>query len=825
MRLLYAESVYTGLQSFLRKQKSKQPWSFHDVACESLRRGKVARVNSTTLTSLSDTRFPIAKELYQLCDVCQGIGLARENFKAADRGRVGKLVQTQVPERRNKSLGPIPLIWAKINTCSFCRLVCESIRMVSTRHSLDLHVFNVFVAWELDAREIDELDHAKPLTRHLQLRQSPSDTNEPLSKQVDIQYLKIVMINNGIRNSAFLGRPLQDQKEDRYGTFEDWIKQCEEQHSTCVTDKPLLRESAENMKFYLANLANDRLELKSFSYPPKASIKYAAVSYAWQGRRQEHVLRLNKLESWGKDGLDQIRDELPQTTKNAILVARRLRVGYLWIDSLCIVHDDRNHYDRSRRETASIYGGAYVTLCAAGNETENGLPLPDAGQKFDQIIEQCGLDLSLTCHISPEFYIQDSPWASRAWTFCERLASRRCLIFTKERVFFECREALRSEDVWSANASPAWSVDIAASPNQIFRWIKNQASALGAYVSIVEMFTGKSLGVPSDKILAFECLAICLSPYLQTSFFSGIPSSFMDIALLWKSGPCLDMFSLPFPSWSWASWRGQVHYQFLSSSGVLEDPERWLHQHTWITWFIRSDDIFQEIGVTGKTLVPQASAAPQDSSMAREYTSRGSSDAVLRMPSEDSKSGKNTIVVRERVDASSKKRAIPKRPLMRPDLNRISMFKEVPPATQPSEDGRYNVEFFVPEHCLQFWTWSGFFTLGERTEGREFATLDRNGDICGHVSTFAGSSVHISSMPYEFVAISQGLRFTEEEMPIWTYYVPKSREQSMWDIWNVLLVETDDYGVSRRVGLGKIFEAAFDESCEPGKKWREFVLG
>lgn len=820
--------MYTGLQSFLHKQKSKQPWSFHDVACESLRREKLTNVNSIRLKSLSDTRHPIAKELGQLCDVCEGIGLSRENFKASDRGRFGKLVQTLVPERRNKSLGPISLIRAKIRTCSFCRLVRESIRMVSTRHLLELHVFNVFVAWELDAREVDELGHAKPLTRHLQLRQSPSDASEPLSKQVDIQFPKIVLINNGIRNSAFLGRPLQDQKEDRYGTFEDWIKQCEEQHSTCVTDKPLLRESAEDMKFYLVNLANDRLELKSFSYPLKASIKYAAVSYAWQGRHQEHLLRLDKLESWEENGLRQIRDELPQTTKNAILVARRLRVDYLWIDSLCIVHDDRNHYDRSRRETASIYGGAYVTLCAAGNETENGLPLPDPGPKFHQIIEQCGLDLSLTCHFSPEFYIQDSPWASRAWTFCERLASRRCLIFTKGRVFFECREALRSEDVWSANASPAWSVDIAASPNQIFRWIKNQACALGAYVSIVEMFTGKSIGVPSDKILAFECIALGLSPYLQASFFSGLPSSFMDVALLWKPGPLLnallDEVSLPFPTWSWASWCGQVHYQFLSSSGVLEDPERWLHQHTWITWFIRNDDIFQEIGATGNTSVPQASAALQDPSMAREYISRGPSGAVLRVPSEDSKSGRNSSVVRQRVGTFSKKHANPKRPLMRPDLNRISMFQQVPPATQLDEDGWYTDEFFVPEHCLQFWTWSGFFTLAEGTEGTEFAILDRNGDVCGHVSTFAGSGVYISSMPYEFVAISQGLKFTEEEMPIWTYYVPKSREQSMWDIWNVLLVQTDGFGVSRRVGLGKIFEAAFDESCEPGKKWREFVL-
>lgn len=74
-------------------------------------------------------------------------------------------------------------------------------------------------------------------------------------------------------------------------------------------------------------------------------------------------------------------------------------------------------------------------------------------------------------------------------------------------------------------------------------------------------------------------------------------------------------------------------------------------------------------------------------------------------------------------------------------------------------------------------------------------------------------------MRHEFIAISDALRFSDRECPIWTYYIPKEREESEWDVYYVLLIQ---YRVDtwKRVGLGKVFKEAF-----AGSEWKEIILG
>jgi hypothetical protein len=63
----------------------------------------------------------------------------------------------------------------------------------------------------------------------------------------------------------------------------------------------------------------------------------------------------------------------------------------------------------------------------------------------------------------------------------------------------------------------------------------------------------------------------------------------------------------------------------------------------------------------------------------------------------------------------------------------------------------------------------------------------------------------------------------KEECDVWTYYVPKERENSEWDLYYVLLVEQKDM-IWYRVALGKVFKAAFNNAVM-GKRWREIILG
>jgi hypothetical protein len=139
---------------------------------------------------------------------------------------------------------------------------------------------------------------------------------------------------------------------------------------------------------------------------------------------------------------------------------------------------------------------------------------------------------------------------------------------------------------------------------------------------------------------------------------------------------------------------------------------------------------------------------------------------------------------------------------------------------------------------LQFWTWSGFFRLHHTplpTSSNlayglsRFGILDDRNDFCGTIVLPDQWAGRIAQEPardtvYEFVAISEAKNFSPEEFDGWTYYIPKEREESEWDLWYVLLVEKIDDVVVKRMGLGKVFQDAFENSCSPGKEWREFVM-
>jgi hypothetical protein len=105
---------------------------------------------------------------------------------------------------------------------------------------------------------------------------------------------------------------------------------------------------------------------------------------------------------------------------------------------------------------------------------------------------------------------------------------------------------------------------------------------------------------------------------------------------------------------------------------------------------------------------------------------------------------------------------------------------------------------------------------------QRYSIADDNGDWCGSIvldSSWFGRQQKRSKLRHEFIAISDALRFSDKECPIWTYYIPKEREESEWDVYYVLLIQ---YRVDtwKRVGLGKVFKEAF-----AGSEWKEIILG
>ncbi len=102
---------------------------------------------------------------------------------------------------------------------------------------------------------------------------------------------------------------------------------------------------------------------------------------------------------------------------------------------------------------------------------------------------------------------------------------------------------------------------------------------------------------------------------------------------------------------------------------------------------------------------------------------------------------------------------------------------------------------------------------------------DQYGDKCGSiVLTEEWLDSHLDDgTKFSFITISDAKMFTEVEFPDWSYYIPKERVESEWDLYFVLLIEYHEQeGIHRRVGLGKVFKTAFTHS---DGEWTEIILG
>ncbi|ORY09011.1 heterokaryon incompatibility protein-domain-containing protein, partial [Clohesyomyces aquaticus] len=57
---------------------------------------------------------------------------------------------------------------------------------------------------------------------------------------------------------------------------------------------------------------------------------------------------------------------LPKTFRDAVAITRLLNLRYLWIDSLCIIQDDRNDWSMEAPRMGAFYSGAHLVIAASG---------------------------------------------------------------------------------------------------------------------------------------------------------------------------------------------------------------------------------------------------------------------------------------------------------------------------------------------------------------------------------------------------------------------------------------------------------------------------
>jgi len=805
--------------------------------------------NGEPESPLSGHEKPLLGSERPLCERCQRLDLSQERFLIPDRMRRERYSRfaeglhgvrmgisstpthdrpgtpgfnTPSPRQR-VTLGTFAAIRTSLGRCDFCSLVWQSVEdqlALSGRQATEISdKILVHATWEVDGRELvpsasGGQSFYRPVTRHIRLHW------EPKALPDSFVVLRGDDLNTVGLDPAYLGRRIESKEDQRmhHGSHEPvlddidkmartmrgWIKHCDSHHRNCRPDKLLTPLVANNRLRVL-----DVREAKIVPLTPE--MEYIVLSYTWTRPNDlEPLLKQTCFDLWRNQGLRYITPNLAPNVRKAIDLVEHLGFRYLWTDSLCVVHDDTQDVQQNYSMIDRIFANASFTVCAVANEPDQ-IPFP----RLEQHVVECGERLSLMIHHPVDTYVEHSSWAQGGWTCQDRLLSGRCLMFAGSRVWFQCQEESMSEDIFESSFQGC-SADMVQSPAQIWSELRSQPSQFRAYIKCVELYTSRSLRREDHILRAFEGISNFLGAHMNTPFFGGLPRNFLDAAILWSSATSdthLRVYQSGehvAPSWSWAGWTGQATYRPPILSGAVEKIGDWLREHTWISWHLTDHQrIIGEIGTFAVGDVTERADYWRLSPRDMNYDRRA---AYVEAP------------VRKTVKW--------------PSLNRKTFFKKPPP---PSTTGMPDPELGPPSYFLQFWTWSAFFRLGSPENARSvyqatgihrYNIIDCNNDICGSIALpnfFVGDIEHQSAagnlMPFEFIALSDAKYFRPQELAEWSFYIPKEREDSFWDLWYVLLLVHDPSSqVSRRVGLGKVFKDAFHQSFQPGMGWREFIL-
>lgn len=340
----------------------------------------------------------------------------------------------------------------------------------------------------------------------------------------------------------------------------------------------------------------DRLVDADASYPDEIHIidgrdiaessRYITLSHCWGNIAEIHdlVCRLMVSRIYEfKKGISLQR--LPKTFIDAVAVARSLGIRYIWIDSLCIVQDSKEDWQRNAAVLWKLYASSYLTLAATAsrNSTEGLFRTRAVATLSPGIVEVSERHPQLAsgryrCYDDMEWLagVDDAPLNKRAWVFQERLLSPRIVHFAENQLYFECFEFRASErfaDGIPERLSTSSHRDVL--PPSLFDPATKNLTPI--WDSIVSAYTALALTYDSDKMVAVSAIARHLSDLFPDcgSYLAGLWEHNLVGQLCWStSANATRAEAYRAPSWSWVSVDGNVSPHFFDLANTPRDKAR-----------------------------------------------------------------------------------------------------------------------------------------------------------------------------------------------------------------------------------------------------------
>ncbi|KAK7523485.1 heterokaryon incompatibility protein-domain-containing protein [Phyllosticta citriasiana] len=449
-------------------------------------------------------------------------------------------------------------------TCSLCRLVQAGVLRWKELHGKALRTDRSFAEFRADKQPFPE-------KQRLWLTRRPSNSKGFVVLARNPTRLGVYLlagVSFGVKAGGFChiqqlhlictdklhpGTPLASKiplrpVEVNSGTstsldkVKSWLEDCVENHEQSTSGDPSLPSRVLD----ISPGGNDIQIVSGLG----CSGDYACLSYCWGSSRASMLTK----DSISARKSSITLSELPRTIFDAVLIARHLRLGYLWVDSLCICQDDLNDWAQQSALMKEIYSNAHLVIAANHANDKSVGCFHDRTHRPTSIVEHPGLG-----HVYAQmlFPAQERPWSlgdeleplsQRGWALQERLLSRRTIHYNARQMCFECDHGIVGED---GSGSKSRYCDLRnpepSSPlSDFFLWN-----------SIVRAFGRRKLSEETDRLPAMSGLASKFQARFRAQYVAGLWSHELIRGLAWQS---LQGAKAPSqytgPSWSWAGFDG-----------------------------------------------------------------------------------------------------------------------------------------------------------------------------------------------------------------------------------------------------------------------------
>lgn len=349
--------------------------------------------------------------------------------------------------------------------------------------------------------------------------------------------------------------------DDNFKFFKSRLQNCVKNHtSTCG------RAGGTSLPRRLIDVGtsdSDVIKLVESKKLGSRGRKYATVSHRWADEKlMFRTLRVNFNERL--DSIDE--DGMPRVLQDSIKVTRALGLRYLWMDTVCLIQDDKDDMGKEIPKMGDYYANAYFTIAASSSKdstvpfvsrrnsyyTPDWFPFGEDGSGVH--VRRLGVEGHL---------------AKRGWVWQESALSVRVLNFAPSELIWECREDVESECEYEPQDLP--SLGLARKYHDV------QERPFELWQELIQSYSARSLKNFNDLLPAISGLAKRVQDKTGSKYFAGIWEQDLVPSLLWEVTRGFDRIGEPLPkvpdpidpdtkahmkcttpSWSWASIQGWV---------------------------------------------------------------------------------------------------------------------------------------------------------------------------------------------------------------------------------------------------------------------------